>query len=1108
MSTLSSFSIEKDVVLNALNTIANGVVITDSEGKVVYLNDVVKKDFGGSFEMTMKEWVEKYELLDGEHGNPYTYETLPIVQALTKRKTSKNVDLIVKSDKKIIKFLKISVSPLIDNDIVTGSVLTYEDITVFKKQEAELATVIQDKELLFTAIQSTSDIVVVTDFYGNVKYINNAARKSFRSEKVKDLSTLQIKDYHTLESWEYLIKKMVPFAIKKGSASGDITFVKTNGELIQVSQVLVCKKDKNGKVDFFASMSRDISDVKEKEEEINLQQSYLYSIIDANPNLIFVKDEESRYKLVNKKFAKESGVTIKNIIGKTDSDLPNTFDNFQRYLLEDKSIIESGKPSISEEKYFDKKTNEERWLQTVKTLLTTPKGNTEILGVSTDITEIKKIEERLKKQLHYSELIAKISTDFFNISYKEINTVMVEALKTICENTGMSRAVIGVINEDSSINYKHVWTNETDHSLLKGKYGIHHYKENDFKWILKQIDKNGYSFFNYPYDVPHNSLEKRILENINVKSFLAIPLQYKKKRLGYFIMSSKHEAELPDTELTFIKTLCQILSNAMERAATESSIDFKLDFEKVVTHISSKFINIAADTIDAEITEALGIIGNFFDTDQGYVFHYNKQDKTLNLTHSWFSDGRNPEVGNYLGIPYDAFPWAFETIQNNGFISLPTLETLPEEAVALKEIMSSGGLKSMFGVPIFFHKEFVGAYIFASFTKEKFWSDEAEPLLKILGQIFANALERKRNDEQLRESEKLHRTIVSNIPKAGVVVFDKDLRIKVVEGRNFSEYQTRIDLMEGRTFEELKNLPYFPYEYSEYDEYNEYYKRVLKGEEITIEKNYLQYYYKIHLCPVKNAKNEVIYGLLIAFDITDFKEIENKLQQQAFQLQRSNEDLEQFAYAASHDLQEPLRMVSSYVHLIERKIGEHLSADIKEFMFYAIDGVKRMQELINDILEYSRVERKGKTFSSIELNTVLQAVKFNLQKTIADNNVQLICPDLPSIKADYSQITSLLQNLVDNAIKFKSSKKPIIEIGFTEQKNKYAFFVKDNGVGIEKKYYERIFVIFQRLNNRTEYPGTGIGLSICKKIVERHGGKIWVESVINEGTTFFFELKK
>jgi light-regulated signal transduction histidine kinase (bacteriophytochrome) len=341
------------------------------------------------------------------------------------------------------------------------------------------------------------------------------------------------------------------------------------------------------------------------------------------------------------------------------------------------------------------------------------------------------------------------------------------------------------------------------------------------------------------------------------------------------------------------------------------------------------------------------------------------------------------------------------------------------------------------------------------------------------------------------------------------MVFDKDLKIKIVEGAIFKDHNLEPNMLEGKTVHELRTSKYGNYSVEDIDYYIEFFTNALKGEISTMERTVNNFHYKDYIIPARNTKNEVTAVLLISFDITDFKEIENKLQRQAFELQRSNEDLEQFAYAASHDLQEPLRMVSSYVHLIERKIGETLSDDVKEFMFFAIDGVKRMQELINDILEYSRVERKGKPFDEIKLNNVIKAVKFNLQKVIADNDAELIYPEeLPVIKADYSQITSLFQNLVDNAIKFRNNNKPIIEIGFTEQKNKYTFFVKDNGIGIEKKYYERIFVIFQRLNNRNEYPGTGIGLSICKKIVERHGGKIWVESEEGKGTTFYFELKK
>ncbi len=1105
---MKNLLLDKEIIANALDSIANGVVITDHEGKVVYLNNVVRKNFGNSFEMTMKEWIENYELLDGETGNKHTFDTLPIVTALTQKKVTKDEDFIVKNDKKTIKHLKISVSPLIENNVVVGTVMTYDDITAFKAQEAELANAIQDKELLFTAMESTLDIVAITDYFGSVKYINAAARKLFNSEHVKDLSTLHAKDYHTPESWTYLTKKMVPRAMKKGAAEGEITFVKTNGDLLQVSQVLVCKKDKSGKVDFFATISRDITDLKEKEDEIIKQRAYLHTIIDANPNLIFVKDEKSKYKLANRKFSKIASVPIKNIIGKTDAEIGIPLENTSIYHAQDLEILNSGKSITFEECYVDSKTNKSTWLQTVKTPLISSEGKLEILGVSTDITNIKLIESNLKKQLNFSDLIANISTDFFNISYKEIDEVMIYTLKTICNNTSMNRSVIAEIDTEGKFTYRHVFSTDPEDSLNKGEYVLLSYKENDFLPILNQINTKGYAFSSESNLFADDSNEKKLLKKIGIKSFFIIPLQLRNKRLGYLILSSKDKADFPEADLTFIKTLSRILASAIERANTERLIEYRLRFEELITGISSKFININAEEIDNGINEALGTVANFFEIDQGYIFNYNKEDKTLNLTHSWFLGGNGPDLGNYWGIPSDAFPWALNTIQKNGFLSIPNLDSIPAEAANLKELMASGGVKAMFGVPIFFHNEFIGAYVFASFTKEKFWVYEAEPLLKILGQVFASALERKRNDEKLRESEKLYRTIVSNIPKVAIIVFDKDLRVKIVEGDSFRHHNIQTRLFEGKTVEELRKTEGILYAKEDIEKYITLFKKALEGETNIIDRSLDNQYYKNYILPVKNTKNEVTSVILISFDVSDFKEIETKLQRQAFELQRSNEDLEQFAYAASHDLQEPLRMVSSYVHLIERKIGETLSDDVKEFMFYAIDGVKRMQELINDILEYSRVERKGKAFSPIELNTVIQAVKFNLQKTISDNNVELIHPDLPSIKADYSQITSLFQNLVDNAIKFKSDKIPTIELGYTEQKNKYTFFVKDNGIGIEKKYYDRIFVIFQRLNNRTLYPGTGIGLAICKKIVERHGGKIWVESDVENGTTFYFELKK
>lgn len=237
-------------------------------------------------------------------------------------------------------------------------------------------------------------------------------------------------------------------------------------------------------------------------------------------------------------------------------------------------------------------------------------------------------------------------------------------------------------------------------------------------------------------------------------------------------------------------------------------------------------------------------------------------------------------------------------------------------------------------------------------------------------------------------------------------------------------------------------------------------------------------------------------------------ELEVRVAQRTLQLEQSNRQLEQFAYVASHDLQEPLRMVSGYLQLIDRRYRDQLDTDGREFMQFAVDGASRMQQLIRDLLSYSRIETKGRPFALVDLAATLAQTLTNLQVLIDESQAVITHDPLPALMGDTTQLGQLLQNLLANAIKFRGKAPPRIHLRVEPADDEWRFAVQDNGIGFEPQYAERIFLIFQRLHTRESYPGTGIGLAICKRIVERHGGKIWVESTPGVGSTFYFSLPK
>jgi PAS domain S-box-containing protein len=373
-------------------------------------------------------------------------------------------------------------------------------------------------------------------------------------------------------------------------------------------------------------------------------------------------------------------------------------------------------------------------------------------------------------------------------------------------------------------------------------------------------------------------------------------------------------------------------------------------------------------------------------------------------------------------------------------------------------------------------------------------------------QLQAEILERRQAEEELGESESLYHSLVDHIP---LCVARKD-----VEGKFTFVNQAFCKLFQMEPEQVIGQTDYDLFAPEAAETHRSLDAKVTSTGEL------VELFETVHLpgglefdihtikTPIFGSEDEVVGTQLLFWDITAQKKTEGERNRYAAELERSNRDLEQFAYSVSHDLQAPLRTIASYCQLLQRRYTGKFDADADEFLEGAVEGARRMKRLLDDLLTYSRVTTDKHPFSETDCSVVLAEVRNNLESQLRETDAVLTSDQLPVVPGNRSQLMQLFQNLVGNAIAYRGDQPPQIHVSAKECETEWTFCVKDNGVGIEERQYERIFQIFQRLFAEHERPGSGVGLSICKRIVERHQGRMWLTSEPGKGSEFYFTIAK
>ena len=717
--------------------------------------------------------------------------------------------------------------------------------------------------------------------------------------------------------------------------------------------------------------------------------------------------------------------------------------------------------------------------------------------------------QTIQEKQRFEELILSISTDFIRLANEEIEEGIIQALQKIANFLEVERGFVALLHPSTKqLEVKFEWHQMGIKAVcFELEKMVFDWNSSFYQMLVNQ------SFLCYPNTekMPDDCVVlKEQFRHCNMVGFLAIPIFLQNAFAGFVgFTTSTESCFLPDNSGNTLQIVGHILGNLMIRKQTYDQLNsFTHNLRELHRLKTTSY-----QQFEKQFADYLETGRRIFGMDTGVV---SRVTKDIYHVESIVSDW----IGIKAGMKFPC-SWMYcsrvieekKTIYYNHAGEQPELGNRPDYMKIT--------IESYIGAPIFVNDEIYGTLTFVKKTpRTQFFVKQDKEIIEMMAQGIGKLiqtkiieLEREEALQELKNSKTRYQAILENQTELICRFLPK--------GKPTFLNQTFLDYLAKQETDLVK----FNFETFMSSDGGEFAKLL---QELSSESPFMSYMHRWILpnksvrwerwnCrAIYNNHSELIEYQAVGQDITERKIAELELEKTneyleeiAANLKRSNEDLRQFAYAASHDLQEPIRMISSYLQLIERRYKKKLDAEAIEFIDYAVSGAKRMQALINDLLAYSRVNTQQKPMANTDLNDILEIVLHTLKAKIKETSAYIQVADLPQVEVDTPQFIRLFQNLIENALKFKQvDRSPVVQIFANDKETHWEFGVRDNGIGIDPEFSHKIFVIFQRLHTRDEYPGTGIGLAVCKKIVERHSGTIWIDSKEGEGTTFFFTLPK